>query len=133
MTNINITSTVTVNTDVTPQIIEAVAGALYIVGEMMLSDSIAIVPVDDGVLRSSGFTDRPVIKPGEISVSLSYGGAAAEYAEKVHENLSYYHKPPTQAKYLEEPVAKLAPRVYQMIAGMIRAASSKGGTTTVYR
>jgi len=131
MANINIQSTVVVN-DVNVEILNAVAAALSVAGELIMSKSVAIVPVDEGVLRSSQQVDPPVLKRDEILVLLSYGGSAAEYAEEVHENLFYYHKPPTQAKYLEEPVAKMAPRVYEMVATMIRAASSKRGKTTVY-
>jgi hypothetical protein len=36
-------------------------------------------------------------------VDIFYGGPAASYALYVHEIIGNYHKPPTQAKYLEQP------------------------------
>ena len=49
------------------------------------------------------------MKPPEISatgasVTLGYGGSAAPYALYVHEITTNRHEPPTQAKFLEQPV-----------------------------
>lgn len=82
---------------------DAMGSALYQEGNDILRASKEIVPVDTGILKGSAFVNLPVVNGDEVSVTLGYGQAAKEYAEVQHEELSYYHKPPTQAKYLEQP------------------------------
>jgi hypothetical protein len=77
--------------------------ALYQEGNDILRAAKVLTPVDTGVLKGSGFVNRPEVTGAEVSVTLGFGGAASAYAEVQHEELSYYHKPPTQAKYLEQP------------------------------
>lgn len=62
-----------------------------------------LTPVDTGVLKGSGHVPLPEDSGHEVTVTMGFGGAAAAYAEVQHEELSYYHDPPTQAKYLEQP------------------------------
>lgn len=72
-----------------------VEGALRIEGEFIMTRSKRdFVPVDLGVLRSSGFVNDPVRNGRDISVTLGYGGAASAYALAVHEHPSE-HSPPT--------------------------------------
>ena len=68
---------------------------------------------DHGVLRRSARVFAPAEAGTEISVLMGYGFGsevnqegriAAAYAVPVHEILHAKHKPPTQAKYLEDPV-----------------------------
>jgi len=71
-----------------------------------------LVPVDTGSLRSSGRVEAPVMEGFQVVVSIKYGGAAAPYALWVHEvpppgegeGRTAYHLPPTQWKYLEQPL-----------------------------
>jgi hypothetical protein len=73
-----------------------------------------LVPVDTGSLRSSGRGESTVLECFQVVVSIKYGGAAAPYALWVHEvpppeeavpgARSAYHLPPTQWKYLEQPL-----------------------------
>ena len=44
------------------------------------------VPVDTGTLRATGFVEPPRLLPGQVSVRLGFGGPAAPYALRVHEN-----------------------------------------------
>lgn len=62
------------------------------------------VPVDTGALRSSGFITQPYVIGNQVAISIVYGQAAAPYALWVHEILEHYHKPPTKAKFLEDPL-----------------------------
>ncbi len=82
---------------------DAMGSALYQEGNDILRASKELVPVRDGPLKGSAHIQGPFINGSEVSVEIGYGGAASEYAEVQHEELSYYHKPPTQAKYLEQP------------------------------
>jgi hypothetical protein len=79
---------------------ENVSG-LRVVGETIMTDVKAArpgagVPVDTGALRSSGRVTGP---SHNGVVTLSFGGAAAPYALRQHEDLAYRHKL-GEARYL---------------------------------
>lgn len=82
---------------------DAMGKSLYQEGNDILRAAKVLTPIDTGVLRGSAFVNLPEVNGSEVSVTLGYGQAAKDYAEVQHEELSYYHKPPTQAKYLEQP------------------------------
>lgn len=86
----------------------AMGSALYQEANDILREAKVLTPFDTGVLAGSAFVDTPQINGAEVSVTLGYGQAAKEYAELQHEELSYYHKPPTQAKFLEQPFQEAA-------------------------
>lgn len=95
---------------------------LYQFGEAVMAKSKSeYVPVDTGTLRSSGHVSLPFIGPSDISVQLRYGGPAASYAVKVHEDLTVHHGN-GQAKYLERPVVLMAPQMAQFIGTGLLAA-----------
>jgi len=97
---------------------DMVAKALYIEGQIEMTESKRRTPVATGVLRASGFVNNPVRSGRNISVTLGFGGAAEKYAVIVHEDLDAFH-PVGQAKYLESVLnesrdhmaARLAKRV----------------------
>ena len=64
-------------------------------------------PVDYGTLKASGLVEPPVIAPGNISVTLGFGGGAAHYAIYVHEDLDAHHEV-GQAKFLESAMNEAA-------------------------
>lgn len=84
------------------------ARSLFQQGQVIMGASKRLVPVDTGALRSTGTVERPVIKRGDVSVTLAFGGPAEPYAAAVHENLNARH-PVGQAKYLEQPVLEAMP------------------------
>lgn len=53
-----------------------------------------------------------VLKSPKSIVTVGY---SAEYAIYVHENLMATHKPPTQAKFLEQPIREMKPALKQEI------------------
>lgn len=67
-------------------------------------------PKRTGTLRASGSVSLP--DRGEVSIG--YGGPAAEYAVWVHENLQAKHKPPTKAKFVEDPMHQAGPTLLKM-------------------
>ena len=84
------------------------AMALYEEGSVVFARSQQLVPVDTGLLRSSGYVS-PVQSDGKTSyVEISYGGPASAYAMIVHEGFAR-HAEPTQRKYLEQPLYERAP------------------------
>jgi hypothetical protein len=75
--------------------------------EMMTLSKEKYVPVDQGILRSSGFVQQPDIQGSTASVLMGFGGPAAAYALIQHENMNYQHTT-GQAKYLITPVMERA-------------------------
>jgi len=94
-----------------------VAGALYRRAQRIMADSKEnYVPVDLSTLKNSGQVSPPYYLGRQVTVELSYGGAAAAYALAVHEHPSKYSPPSWQGvqvtfspsgtgpKYLERPL-----------------------------
>ena len=86
---------------------DRVAAAIYQEAQIEMTESKRRCPVDvsenaphPGQLRASGTVHEPERHGKNISVTLSYGGAAANYAVFVHENPDAFHKV-GQWKYLE--------------------------------
>ena len=98
---------------------KALARALFLEGEQIMGKSKRLVPVDTGALRSSGHVQLPVIRGKKVTVVLGYGGAAAPYAVFVHEKQAR-HNPPTQWKYLEQPLNEAIPGMAGRLAKRIR-------------
>lgn len=86
---------------------DRVGAAIYQEGQIEMTEAKRRTPVDvtkdaphPGQLRASGRVHEPVRNGRNISVTLSFGGAAVDYAIYVHEILGNIHKV-GQAKYLE--------------------------------
>ncbi len=105
----------------------AVAQAIWEEANLIFARSQVLVPVDTGVLRGSGGVSAPQpMAGGGTYVDIFYGGPAAPYALYVHEILGNYHKPPTQAKYLEQPFMQALNTIQRNIADrIIRIASAR--------
>lgn len=88
-----------------------VAGLEGISGEILVEalrptfdESQILVPVKTGALKASGFLKTGKFR-GVTTAEIGYGaGGDPFYATKVHEDLDVFHKPPTQAKFLEQPL-----------------------------
>lgn len=90
---------------------------VYQLGLMIMEKSKTLVPVDTGLLQSSGYVDRPVVSAGGryVRIEMGYGrGTRAEnYAMIQHENDEYYHRI-GEAHYLlnaVEDYRAMAPRI----------------------
>jgi hypothetical protein len=77
--------------------------AVYAEATTVLNESKKIVPVDDGFLKNSGKVEAPKISDREVSVEITYGGAAAPYAMYVHEDPNATHEAGKTFKFLEIP------------------------------
>ena len=99
----------------------ALPGALLVEGEKVMMEAKRLTPVDTGTLRSSGRVTGPETEGDSVSVRLSFGGAAQEYAIYVHEDLEATHVN-GQAKFLEEPVKRHASRFGANVSATLRAA-----------
>jgi len=101
----------------------AVAAALYAVAQTVKTESMDIVPLDEGVLKNSAFVTEPETDATGMFVTIGYGGAAKAYALVQHEDLTFHHPGQGQPKYLERPAlarAKdLGPAIWQHVARIL--------------
>lgn len=72
-----------------------------------------------GTLRASGTVQRPEWRGKTVTCTLSYGGAAEDYAVVQHERLDFFHRI-GQAKYLESVLNESAPYMASRIAEHVR-------------
>lgn len=93
--------------------------ALFEAGNEIMNMSLEEVPVDKGILRSSGFVDRPETTASGVEVQLGYGGAANDYALVQHERLDFRHRV-GKAKYLEDPANAWASKAEQSLGDALR-------------
>ena len=85
---------------------QAAGAALYLEGELIMTRAKEeYVPVDLGALKNSGRVHPPEMKGADVSVTLAFGGAAADYAIVQHERLDFKHTT-GGAKYLERPLER---------------------------
>lgn len=102
----------------------ALGQALYREGAIIFEESQDEVPLDTGNLRASGKLGLPEVQGNEIVVEISYGGAAADYALIVHEDLEKNFRNGKKAKYLEDPAKR---RVTGMDGRLLRAVKNAMG------
>lgn len=89
-----------------PRAATALGQGLYKEAAQVFEQSQQEVPVDTGNLRNSGILGLPFTENGQMVVEISYGGAAADYAIFVHEDLEARHQPGKKAKFLEGPLKR---------------------------
>lgn len=115
------------------QVRAGIGQGLYLFAEDVLAESRQIVPVDTGTLRDSAMVEEPIFNAVDITVTFGYalgdagytenpisGKAVGEYATDVHEMTELHHAPPTQAKFLEQPVFDDADKLEEYLAVAVR-------------
>jgi len=85
---------------------KALGQALYREGAIVFEESQNEVPIDTGNLRASGKLGLPEVQGDDIVVEVSYGGAAADYALVVHEDMERNYRNGKKSKFLEDPVKR---------------------------
>lgn len=105
-------------------VVAALPGALLIEGEKVMTEAKRLTPVDTGTLRSSGRVGKPSRQGASITLPLTFGGPAQEYAVYVHEDLTARHTN-GEAKFLEGPVKRHASRFGANVAATVRAAMTR--------
>lgn len=91
---------------------EVLEGSLI---KRIVNPSKRLCPVDTGALRRSVWWSADITSRG-LSAVIGYN---TEYAIYVHENPDARHAPPTQWKFLEEPLATNGPLVAEDVARAI--------------
>jgi len=94
---------------------DEVGHAVYLALERTRTKAVDQTPFLTGNLRDSLHVTEPEITPGRIKVIIGAGGPGAPYAAAVHERTDVYHKPPTKAKYLEDPLKEDLPEYPRVI------------------
>ena len=103
--------------------------ALNASGEMVMTISKRdFVPVQTGLLQSSGFVEEAEQEGDMVVTTLGYGGAAREYAVAVHE------APPTwgqgKNKYLSKPLYMLSGDIPVWMSKLMSAAIQRRKSPT---
>jgi hypothetical protein len=92
------------------------ARGLLLAAEHVLTESQAVVPLDEGELQRSGTT---AVDEGKLKAAVGYD---SPYAARQHEELTWRHAPGRQAKFLEQPLNASRLAVSQLLAAQIRRA-----------
>ena len=87
---------------------EDVSNAVWLELSKVMNESKKLCPVNTGAVAEGRVTSlNQSMGQGTIKATLGYSQG---YAWWVHEILENYHKPPTQAKYLEQPLDEALPK-----------------------
>jgi len=130
--------------EIARQFPDRVAAAIYTEAQIVMTESKRRCPVapGGGTLRASGKVHEPVRRGRNISVMMSYGGAASAYAIAVHETPSDYDPPSwrmmydqggeidwtsegTGPKFLEGPINEAMPEMAARIGQRIHLERAK--------
>lgn len=97
--------------------LKVMGGALYTEAEdVMTVSKDTWVPVEFGILKSTGHVELPVLESNVVSVRLAYGGPAAPYAVIQHEDAGLHHPGQGRPFYLSGPVLEATPTLGQRLA-----------------
>lgn len=101
----------------------AVSEGLYRAGNDIMGESVRLVPVDTGLLRSTAHVETPQQQGTRVVVQLSYGGhGIAEYAVRQHFDATLNHPNGGQAFYLQQPLYAAAATIAHHLATTLRTA-----------
>jgi hypothetical protein len=106
---------------------EALAHAITGSAQEVLKQSRKIVPVDTAALKNSGRVENLKMSSTMISIEITYGGAAKQYARVVHEDMTANHPRGGTAKYLEIPVMANRKKFFKSIIGRYARYFRKAG------
>jgi hypothetical protein len=99
----------------------AVGEALYEEGNRIMGQSVQLVPVDTGLLRSTAHVERPVTTGARVEVELSYGSeGTAPYAARIEFDITLNHPHGGQAHYLQQPLFAATNGFAQRIAAALQ-------------
>jgi hypothetical protein len=93
--------------------------ALRTEGNQIIRVANTLVPIDTGLLRSTGHVEEPVQQGPVVSVRLGYGQGIAPYAAVVHWDVTVNH-PIGQSHYLQQPLFQATNGFAQRIAAALQ-------------
>lgn len=94
----------------------AAVRGLQLAAEHVLTESQAVVPLDEGPLQNSG---TATVDESSLTAAIAYD---TPYAVRQHEELDYRHAPGRTAKYLETPLNAERDQVRALLAAELRRA-----------
>lgn len=101
----------------------AAGEGLYRTGNDIMGESVRLVPVLTGNLRSTAHVSQPEQQGMTITVQLSYGGhGQADYAVRQHFDTTLNHPNGGQAFYLSQPWLASVATLAQQLATSVRIA-----------
>lgn len=104
----------------------AISEGLYRAGNDIMGESVRLVPIDTGLLRSTAHVETPQPQGASIVVQLSYGGhGLAPYAVRQHFDTTLHHPNGGQAFYLQAPLYAAVATIAQYLATSVRTAWSR--------
>jgi hypothetical protein len=94
--------------------------ALRTEGNQIIRVANTLVPVDTGLLRSTGHVETPTQEGTMVSVALGYGQGLAPYAARIEFDVTLNHPHGGQSHYLQGALFPAAQGFTQRIAEAIR-------------
>lgn len=92
-------------------------------GEHVLGQAQSLTPIETGKLKDSAAADPAELKGNRITKTIGFN---TDYAAAVHERLDLDHSknknPEGQAKFLEVPMKRAAPRLAEFVGERVRKA-----------
>lgn len=101
---------------------------LYLVAGNIVGEAAESAPLDKGPLRASKYATHPERRSGRTIVEIGFGGPAAEYAARQHEDLSLNHDV-GHAKFLELAVNRAGATFASDVAAVARAQFESGASS----
>ena len=99
---------------------KAYKAALSDEADIIFGKSLRLVPIDEGILRSTGHV-KAIGSRDKPGIKISYGGGPAKsYAVRQHEDMTLSHRSPQQAKFLEQPFREAQPGMTNRLANRIK-------------
>jgi hypothetical protein len=94
--------------------------ALRAEGNQIIRVANTLVPVDTGLLRSTGHVEAPIQAGPVVSVSLGYGQGIAPYAAIIEFDVTLNHPHGGQAHFFQQPLFATTQGFTQRIANALR-------------
>ena len=94
--------------------------ALRTEGNQIIRVANALVPVDTGLLRSTGHVEEPTQAGPVMSVRLGYGQGIAEYAARIEFDVTLNHPHGGQAHFFQQPLFAATNGFAQRIAAALQ-------------
>jgi hypothetical protein len=98
------------------KVLEGARQGLRLAAEHVLTESRAVVPIDEGQLQAYSYA---LVDETDLTAAVTYD---TPYAVRQHEEMSYRHAPGRQAKYLEQPLNASRQAVTNLLAAQLRRA-----------
>jgi hypothetical protein len=94
--------------------------ALRTEGNQIIRVANTLVPVDTGLLRSTGHVETPTQEGTMVSVALGYGQGLAPYAARIEFDVTLNHPHGGQAHFFQQPLFAATNGFVQRIADVLR-------------